>query len=236
MANDIDKEKKKVELENLGRLVDRYAQSRSLELLIWFGLIVMNTILIWESGRLMFWKMTWWWPWVIMILIGVWFFLSFWLVFKVLKRYGYIFYKKEGQIELEKEKIPIWAWGAYLITGLGATFLSAFNIMPVRWALVVFLTSVGIFVLYVGKKHKEKPSAVVFAGLALTEAAATAAGVPTPFMNKDWAYSFFLASMIYLVGAGILAAVVAHIYNRVILRKIKELRPFGEQQASKSDS
>ena len=30
MSDDIEKEKKKAELENLGRLVDRYAQSRSL--------------------------------------------------------------------------------------------------------------------------------------------------------------------------------------------------------------
>ena len=231
-----DSEKRKAELEKMGRLIERYAQSRSLELLIWFCLLVMNTILILKSGRLMFWKETWWWPWAIMILIGAWFFLSFWLVFKVLKRYGYIFYKKEGQIELEKEKLPVWAWGAYLITGLAATFLSAFNIMPVRWALVVLLTSVGVFVLYVGKKHKEKPSAVVFTGLALTEAAATAAGVPTPFMNRGWTYSFFLASMIYLVVAGILAAIVSHIYNRIILRKIKEMRPFGEQEANKSDT
>lgn len=236
MSNDIKNRNEEVEkLNQLGRLVDKYAQSRSLELLIGMGLFVINVILILMWVRLMFWKETWWWPWAITILIWGWFFLSGWLLSRVLKKYGYIFYK-EGQIELEEEKIAIWAWGAYLITLWGATFLSLFNIMPVRWALVVSLASIGVFMLYVGKKQKAKPLAVVFGDLALISAATTAVGVPTPFMNKDWLYSFFLALMIYFVGAGILAAVVVHIYNRRILRKIKELRPLGECEASKSDS
>lgn len=235
MSDEIEKDKTRAELENIGKLVERYAQSRSLELLLVTVLFAVNVILILLWVRLFFWRKGWLWPLSITILVWGWFFLSGWLLSKIFKRYGYFFYR-EGQIKLEEEKIPIWAWSAYLITSLAATFLSAFNIMPVRWALVVFITSVGIFMLYVGKKHKEKPSAVVFAGLALTGAAATAAGVPTPFMNKEWLYSFFLASMIYLVGAGILAAIVAHIYNRRILRKIKEVRPFGEQQTDKSDT
>ncbi|MHC4790558.1 MAG: hypothetical protein ACYS8Y_03820 [Planctomycetota bacterium] len=235
MSDEIEKDKTRAELENIGKLVDRYAQSRSLELLIGFVLFAMNIALILVWVRFMFWKEMWWWPWTISILVWGWFFLSGWLLSKIFKRYGYFFYR-EGKIKLEEEKIPIWAWSAYLITSLAATFLSAFNIMPVRWALVVFITSVGIFMLYVGKKQKAKPSSVVFAGLALIAAAATAVGVPTPFMNKQWLYSFFLASMIYIVGAGILAAIVTHIYNRRILRKIKEVRPFREQERNKSDS
>lgn len=236
MSDEFGKDKTDVEkLDQMGRLVDRYAQSRSLEFLIGMGLFVMNVILILMWVRLMFWKETWWWPWAITILIWGWFFLSGWLLSRVLKKYGYIFYK-EGQIELEEEKIAIWAWGAYLITLWGATFLSLFNIMPVRWALVVSLASIGVFMLYVGKKQKAKPLAVVLGGLALIGATATAVGVPTPFMNKDWLYSFFLALMIYFVGAGILAAVLVHIYNRRILRKIKQMEPFGEQDKCQPDS
>jgi len=39
-----------------------------------------------------------------------------------------------------------------------------------------------------------------------------------------------------IVGVGLITMVVVHIYNRMILRKIKEMRPFGEQQANKSDT
>ena len=236
MSDDIEKEKKKIELENFGRLVDRYAQSRSLELLIGMGLFAVNVILILLWVRLMFWKETWWWPWTITILVWAWFFLSGWLLSRIFKRYACFFYK-EGQIELEEKRIPIWAWAAYFITFCGPAFLNLFDIVSVRWALVASLTSISIFMLYVGKKQNTKLLAGVFAGLMLTAAAATALGVPTPFMNnEEWLFSLFLALMIYVVGAGTLAAVVVHIYNRKILRKIKEMRPFGEQEANTSDS
>ena len=234
MSDDIEKQKK--ELKQLGRLVDRYAQSRSLELLIGMGLFAVNVILILLWVRLMFWKEMWWWPWTITVLVWGWFFLSGWLLSKIFKRYAYFFYK-EGQIELEEQKIPMWAWAAYFITFCGPVFLNLFDVIPVRWALVTSLTSFGIFMLYIRKKQSPKLSAGVFAGLVLSAAAATAIGLPTPFMNSEqWLYSLFLSLMIYLVGAGVLAAVAVHIYNRIILRKIKEMRPFGEQEANTSDS
>jgi len=34
--------------------------------------------------------------------------------------------------------------------------------------------------------------------------------------------------MTCLVGAGVITVIVVHMYNRKILRKIKEVRPFGE--------
>jgi len=230
MPDDIEKDKTKAELENLGQLVDRYAQSRSLELLVGMGLFAANVILIFLWGRLMFWKQAWWWPWTITILVWAWFFLSGWLLSRIFKRYACFFYK-EGQIELEEKRIPIWAWAAYFITFCGPAFLNLFDIVSVRWALVASLTSISIFMLYVGKKQNTKLLAGVFTGLMLTAAAATAIGVPTPFMNnEEWLFSLFLALMIYVVGAGTLAAVAVHIYNRVILRKIKRTRLFGEQE------
>jgi len=228
-------DKQKEELENLGRLVDRYAQSRVLELLMVMVLLAVNVILILLSVKLLFWKKGWLWPLSITILVWGWFFLSGWLLSKAFKRYACFLYK-EGQIELEESKIPIWAWAAYFITFGGPAFLNLFDVLPVRWALVTSLTSVGIFMLYIGKKQNAKLLAGVFAGLIFFAAVATAAGLPTPFMDRDWLYSLFLSLMIYVVGAGVLAAVVVHIYNRRILRKIKEMRPFDEQESNTSDS
>jgi len=153
------------------------------------------------------------------------------------KKHGYSFYdKRDGKIEVEKERVAVWACAVYVITFLGPTFLSAFSIMPVRWALAMALTAFGVFVLYQHKKHKEKFLGVVFGGLCLIEAAATAVGVATPLASKGWMYSYFAALTIYIAGAGLITMVVVHIYNRIILRKIKESRPFGEQEANKSDT
>ncbi len=92
MSDDIEKEKTKAELENLGRLVDRYAQSRSLPLLISLAMMIFNVVLlvsvvklvvaygirIGGNGVL-----------IIVILVVLWmFFSSIWVVGKLLDRYG----------------------------------------------------------------------------------------------------------------------------------------------------
>ena len=98
MSDDIEKEKKKVELENLSSLIDRYAQSRSLPLLISLAMMIFNVVLlvsvvklvvayglrIGQSGVL-----------VIVVLVVLWtFFSSIWVVGKLLDRYGGCFYKR----------------------------------------------------------------------------------------------------------------------------------------------
>ena len=60
MAEDIEKQKSDLEqLTRLERLVDRYAQSRSLGLFIPFAIIVINTILLIGSMELVSWKPAW---------------------------------------------------------------------------------------------------------------------------------------------------------------------------------
>ena len=250
MADDIGKDKAESEkpgqleqlerLGRLGRLIDRYAQSRSLGL--WAGVVVVfvNTIVLVGSvvlaRVLLIWKTGSWWL-APIVFASLWVLISTaWLVWFG-KKHGYSFYdKRDGKIEVEKERVAVWACAVYVITVLGPTFLSAFGIMPIRWAITMALTSIGTFLLYIGKKHKEKALGTVFGGLCLVEAAATALGVPIPLAGKDWIYSYFLVLNIYVVAAGLVTMVVVHIYNRKILRKIKESRPFGEQEANKSDT
>ena len=226
MANDT--EKQKADLDKLGRLVDKYAQSRSLPLLISLAMMIFNVVLmvsvvkllvaygmrIGQSGVL-----------IIVILVFPWiFFSSIWVLGKLLARYGGCFYKREGIIKLRRERVPIWAWIAFAITFIGPVLLNTFWIMPARWGLTISLTSFGIFMIYAGKKDKEILG-FVDGVLSLAKAAATAIGVRAPFVEE---HSYFVPLVIYLVGAGLITTVVVHIYNRKILRKIKELRPFGE--------
>jgi hypothetical protein len=85
--------------------------------------------------------------------------------------------------------------------------------------------------IYAGKKDKEILG-FVDGVLSLAEAAATAIGVRAPFVEE---HSYFVPLVIYLVGAGLITTVVVHIYNRVILWKLKKMRPFSGQETSKSD-
>jgi len=245
MSDNTKKNTEMERLEQLGGLVDQYAQSRVLPLLIPLAILSLNAILILYNKKLA--KLASpiiFHPQISMCLyiavklgIVVWVILSSTFVGgKILARYGSCFYKKEGEIELEQKKIPIWAWAAYAVTFIGPAVLSELGTMSIRWALTVSLASFGIFMLYVCKKQKVKMLGVVFGGLSLTEAAATAIGVPFPFAGSGWTDTFFAALMIYIVSAGLITTFVVHIYNRKVLRKIKQTRPFGEQQTNKSDT
>jgi hypothetical protein len=237
-----DKEKQKAELDNLGHLIDRYAQSRALPLLIPLAILILNVILLLYAGELasliiFHLQISMCWYTVIVMGVVAWVLLSStWVGGKILIRYASRFYKKEGTIELEIERTPAWAWFAYLITFCGPAVVSIDNIMPVRWALTIALASFGLFILYISEKQKEKPLGVVYGGLSLTAAALTALGVQIPFVKEGWEHSYFVTLMIYLISAGFITAIVVHIYNRRILRKIKQMRPFDEQQTNKSDS
>jgi hypothetical protein len=236
MAEYIEKKKTKIELENLGKLVDRYAQSRSLGLLIPLAIIVINTIMLIGSIELVLWKPEARWTGWICRIVLLWVLFSVWPTYKLVSKYGSRFYRKDGKIELKREKIPLWAWVVFLVPCVGSAILSAENAMPVRWALALSLASAGVFVLYAGKKQKEISLCTLLGSLLLLEAIIIAAGLPLPFADKRWLYSFFLPLELYFVGAGLIAMVVVHIYNRKILHKLKEMRPFSEQQAGKSDS
>jgi len=228
--------KQKEEIENFGRLVDRYAQSRSLGLLLLVVLIVIGTILTVVLMEVAYRKPAWWLVGVVMVLMAGGGVAGLWLAVKVLPKYERRFYNKEGQIELKQKKVPIWACVACVVGFLGPVALNAAEIMPTRWALPLALVSLGVFIFYASGKEKQRPLGAVFCAVLLVEAAVTAAGVPTPFSGKGWLYCCFVALMIYIAGASLITAVVVHIYNRKVLRKIKEARPFGEQEANKSDT
>jgi hypothetical protein len=238
MSDETEKPKADVEnLDRMGRLVDIYAQSRSLSLLISLAMMIFNVVVlvsvvklvvayglrIGQTGVL-----------VIVVLVAVWmFFSSIWVVGKLLDRYGGCFYKREGIIELQRERIPIWAWIAFVVTFLGPVFLNMFWIMPARWGLTISLASFGIFMLYACKKDKQISLGFVYGVLSLAEAAATAIGIRAPFVEE---HSYFMPLVIYIVGAGLITIVVVHTYNRIILRRIKQMSPFSAEETSKSDS
>jgi hypothetical protein len=246
MSGDIKNRKAQVEkLSRLGRLVDRYTQSRSLGLWVSVAVLAVNVILVLGSMQLcvvLACRRSWWW-WAPVVLAGIWGFTSTVWLWRFDRKHGNRFYdKKDGKIEVGRERIPKWAWAVYGTAFLGPLILNACEIMSDRWGLTISLISFGIFVLYGCKKEKEKIVGVVLGGLCLIEAAATALGVPVPLTDIPLAdtgisaHTYFLALTIYIAAAGVTAMVVVHIYNRKILRRIKQMGPFGEQQEGKSDS
>ncbi|MBA7704516.1 hypothetical protein ES703_113330 [subsurface metagenome] len=216
--------------------MEKYAQSRSLGLLLFVVLIGLSTVLAVLLMELGLRRPTWWLAAIVILSLAGVSVLGLWLVIKVLPKYERRLYSKEGQIELQQKKVSIWAFVAYVVAFLAPIALNAEHILPTRWALPLALVSLGVFAFYASGKEKQRPLGAVFCAVLLVEAAVTAAGVPTPFFGKGWLYCCFVALMIYIAGASLITAVVVHIYNRKILRKIKEVRPFGEQEANKSDT
>jgi hypothetical protein len=246
MSGDIKNNKAQVEkLNRLGRLVAKYTQSRALGLWMSVAVLLINVIVVLGSMQLcvvLACRSSWWW-WAPIVLAGLWALISTVWLWRFDRKHSNRFYdKKDGKIEVERERIPAWAWAAYAITFLGPLFLNACEILSDRWGLMMSLISFGVFMFYACKKEKEKFVGVVVGGLCLIEAAATALGVPVPLTDIPLAdtgitaHSYVLALMIYIAAAGLIAMIVVHIYNRRILRRIKELRPFGGQEKSQSDS
>ena len=237
MSDEYEKEKTAVEkLDQVGRLVDKYAQSRSLGLLI--PVVILGIIVALVIGTT---KMTdskpgtWWTPYLIwltpVVIAGL-----LWMGAKLVARYEFIFYRRDGKIELEKEKIPILWWVIFFAAVIAATFLSLFEILTIRWALTLAIGSTGVFMLCIGRREKAIPSCIVLGLLLLIETAVIATGVPTPFTGMGWLYSFFVTFEMSVVIAGLISAVFVHMYNRRILRRIKQMGPFSEHQQSQSDS
>ena len=246
MSDDIENRKVEVEkLNRLGQLVEKYAQSRSLGLWVSVAVLAINVIVVIGCMELIvvlvLRRSSWWW--VPIVPASLWILIStVWLLWFDSKHSHRFYDKKDGKIEVERGRAPVWVMVIFVITCLGPIILNACEIMSDRWGLTISLISFALFVLYQCKKEKEKIVGIVLGGLCLLEAAATALGVPVPLTEIPLAntgisaHSYVLALMIYIAAAGLMAMVVVHIYNRRILRKIKQVRPFGEQEASKSDS
>ena len=231
-----DFEKTAFNLERLGKLIDRYAQSRSLGL--WASTLCGLTTMLVIVGsadltRLLFLADSSWW--FLPIAFGfLWVLIStIFIIWFEKKRRNSFYNKIDGRIEIEEEKVSIWVACAFLISFLSATIFSAEHIMPIRWALTLAYSSFGIFTLYLGKKKKDIISMTVYGGLFLIIAIAIGLGMPTPFASKKWIYSYFTASYIYYGAVGLVTMIVVHLYNRRILRKIKEMRLSNEQQKDK---
>jgi len=228
----------KADLQEVKRLANRYAQSRVLPLIIPLVLIpvmLAGTNLIpdfvgavltaveeppWATTPML---------WAAALLPVMWAVLCVWLMFKGIKRYGPSFYRGEGQAVLRSEGIPIWAWALYAVTFVAPALLSEWGSMPIRWALPTALTSLGVFVLYAAKRGRETPLGIVFGGLLLVAAIATAAGLPSLF-HGDWDYAYYWTLIAYVMVAGLVTLIVVHLYNRRTLRRLKGANPLGSRQ------
>jgi hypothetical protein len=216
-------------LERLGTLVNRYAQSRSLGLLIPLAIfLLVNLPVLFWLDRVMLWKLETWWV-LSIVLLEVLLGLGFlWLMFKLAKRYGMSLYRRDGVIELPGKGTPLIACLIFLAMTVIPAGLTWSEHISNRWGLVLILTVAGVFIVCVRNREKEAVTCLVFGGLLLLEAAAVALGVPTPFRTWDWDYSFAGAYLIFFASAGLVSAVVVHIYNRRIWRRIVRERPFHE--------
>ena len=235
-------------LERLGTLVNRYAQSRSLGLLIVLAIVLINVVLLLQMDKLIAWRLERflddpetsqsevevrleveaWWVRTI-VLLQVLFSIEFlWLAFRLAKRYGMRFYRGDGVIELDRRRTPLIAVLIFLAVHAAPAALTMFEYISNRWGLALILTVAGVFFIYIRNREKETPTCLVLGGLLLLEAGAVALGIPTPFRSREWDYAFFVAYVILFASAGLVTAVAVHIYNRRIWKRIMQDRPFHE--------
>ncbi|HUW81725.1 MAG TPA: hypothetical protein VMZ31_02870 [Phycisphaerae bacterium] len=235
-------------LERLGRLVNRYAQSRSLSLLIVLAILLINFALLLQMDKLIAWRIDRFltddeiqpsevalrlgletrWVIAIVLLQVVFSIGSLWLAFKLAKRYGMSFYRADGAIELPRGRTPPIAWIVFFSVHIVPAALTEAEYLSNRWGLALILSVAGAFFIYLRNKERAVPPCLVLGGLLLLEAVAVASGIPTPFCGRSWDYSFAAAYVILFASAGAVTAVVVHIYNRWIWRRIGQERPFDE--------
>ncbi len=235
-------------LERLGTLVNRYAQSRSLSLLIALAIVLINFALLLQMDKLIAWRIDRFLAddeiqqsevevrleletrWVLaVVLLQVLFSIgSLWLAFKLAKRYGMSFYRADGVIELPRGRTPLIAWIVFLIVHTVPAALTEAEYLSNRWGLALILSVAGAFFIYLRNKERAVPLCLVLGGLLLLEAVAVASGIPTPFHSRSWDYSLAAAYVILFASAGLVTAVAVHIYNRRIWKRITQDRPFNE--------
>ncbi|MHC4442912.1 MAG: hypothetical protein ACYTF1_15005 [Planctomycetota bacterium] len=215
-------------LERFGTLVNRYAQSRSLGLLIPVAIILINMALLQWMDKLMAWKPEVWWILAVVLFEVLFSIGAVWLIFKLVKRYAMNFYRSDGVIELPRTGTPLIAVLIFLAVHTIPAALTMFEYISNRWGLSLILTVAGAFIIYIRNREKETPTCLVLGGLLLLEAVAVALGMPTPFHNGDWDYSFCWAYVILFASAAVVTAIAVHIYNRRIWRRIVRERPFHE--------
>jgi len=231
--------KQKAELENLGQLVEQYAQSRSLGLWIGSAVVFINAMVLVGTIELTWYIMEkgdsgWWVP----LAFGVlWVVVTTVALIRYEKKLDYGFYdKQDGRVEVKKERIPIWAFCAFVLTVFGPVILNFRGFLSSRWGLIISLTFVGLFSFYLSKKHRDRAYGVLFGGLCVMLAIATALGIPVPLTDVGHLNSYLLALFLYSAVASLVTAVVVHIYNRAVLRKIKQMKLFNEWQGSEADT
>jgi len=234
-----DTEKHKAELEKFSRLIGRYAQSRSLGLWIGSAVVFIDAMVMVGAIELAWYIIEkgdsgWWVP----LAFGVlWVIVTAVALIRYEKKLDYGFYdKQDGRVEVKKEKIPIWAFCAFVLTVFGPVILNFRGFLSSRWGLTISLTFVGLFSFYSSKKHRDRAYGVLFGGLCLMLGTATALGIPVPLTDVGHQKSYLLALFLYSAVASLATAVVVHIYNRAVLRKIKQMKLFEEWQGSEADT
>jgi hypothetical protein len=210
----------KAQLQEVQRLTNLYAQSRVLPGIIPLTAMAIGVALLFGLVRVLDAVEEPVWLGIAILLISA--VLFVWLTYRATVRYGPWFYRREGQVVLRSEGIPLWAYAFFFVTLGVVGVMEVVGALPLRWALAAELTCFGVFVFYVCKREKEMPTGIVFACLLLVAAMATAIGLSPPL--QEWAW------LTYFAGAWVITMILVHAYNRRVLRRLKGANPLGPQR------
>ncbi len=219
-------------LQEIPNWARRYAQNRTLRMVVFSGIFIAGAALFAGLGHLAAWALRsgsrplmWASLAVLCICIGWWLWFAFFSGPRIIRRITERLYRGEGSVSMggapdtELPRVPNLAIGLLILLASAQMLLTHQGLVPERYVQPVSALYVIPFMLWVGLKlHPQPQSPFVFLWpvLYVIHGALILAGVP---ISRGLWFDIFVP----VVGYGFIAALAGHIYSRFALRRLRAL-------------
>lgn len=231
------------DLRDIPKWAGRYAQNRTLRIVVALGIVLagagvflgLGYLSAWtfrSENRLLIWAS----------LAALWAFVGWWLWFsfvgaaRLIPRITQRLYRADGSVSMggapdtELPQVPNLAICVLLLFAVAHMFLTQRGALPERYLQPISVLYAVPFMLWVGLKLRPSPRSpfmFLWPALFVIHGVSIVAGVP---ISRGIAFDIFVPT----VGYGLIAALAGHIYSRVALRRLRALaataRPHDEAE------
>jgi len=218
------------DLRQLPKWARRYAQNRTLRIVVTLGIILAGAGVFLGLGYLSAWAfrrdnsvLMW------ACLAALWAFIGWWLWFafvgasRLIPRITQRLYHAEGSVSMggapdtELPQLPNLSICVLLLFATAHMFLIQRGVLPERYVQPIAVLYVVPFMLWVGlrlRPSSRSPFMCLWPALFVIHGVLIVAGVP---ISRGIAFDIFVPT----VGYGLIAALAGHIYSRVALRRLR---------------
>lgn len=234
-ANNTEPENKQdSELREIPKWARRYAQNRTLPMLVFFGIFVVGFAAFGGLSYLTAWAyVTGQRPLAVAAMLLLCGFAVWWMWFsfvggqRIMRRVTDRLYRNEGTVSVgSASESDIWrkspAVGfVFMFCVIASVGLGLLGVLPIRYMQPISALYFIPFCVYLGiaQRGTGSPFMLLWPTLYGIHAILLVAGAPIYFGGKWEALNMFVP----VIGYGVLAALAAHIYSRVALRRLRAL-------------